>query len=277
MSEKYTPRDWLEFYKVTKEALEKKEQIITAKTPENKEIVFEMNKIREHWHNFYKEHNLQEIADSLPEQITLSQEQIQRIQELSKEQGFDTFILLPPNPDQYLDKLKQETSDKELAGLSEKKQYDNKKTYLSGTVKPNFPDKIKTINRPCLSAGRPKDKPYLLFLKSSLEVPDDTREQSASDLREQFKKNNLNGLTLSEYFIFQRNYTKTRINDKNPHPDAEYWTWLLDSELSETSSGAGQVLRAYWHPDDQQVLVDSDNSSYQHSSRGARSSAMFEL
>ncbi|MEW6408240.1 MAG: hypothetical protein AB1465_06150, partial [Patescibacteria group bacterium] len=278
------------------------------KTPEGREITFDFKEIREYWANFYREHNLPELAAALPETINLTLEQITRIQKLA-EQGYNHFILLPSPElqDQYLAQIKQETLDTPLEGLAESQQYTE--THLSDTVQPNFPDKIKTLNRE-------ENTPYLVFLKDLPEAEEETRNASAQELRiilespspdkarkklkeleEELKKTNpraevkefsdeflermtgkdLKGQTLPEYLIFQRDYTKRHKEEDRPHPEHQYYTWLLDSELSEDASEPGRVLGADWLPDDRRVRVDSYDSSHQYSYRGARSSAILSL
>ena len=155
-----------------------------------------------------------------------------------------------------------------VAGLSESVQYTE--TYLDDTVKLNFSDHLKSIHRP--------DRPYLLLIKDTAEVDPGTLGKSADKLRKLFSENQLNRLTLAEYLIFQRDYTLRHQDDKNPHPDTPYWTWLLDDELDESSKDySGRVLRAAWHSGDRQVDVGSRFVGFEHSDQGARPSAIFEL
>ena len=236
---------------------------IEAKTPEGEPILFDMEKIKEEWRAFYNEHNLSEMAQHLPDKINLTAEQIERIQALAETEGFNKFIILPENPQQYLEKIKQGT-EAELSGLKTDQQYSKEGTYLSDTVKPNFPDNITTLNRP-------QSKPYLLFLKDSPEVPEETLNKSADALRKEFEEKNLTGLTLQEYLLFQRDYTENHQTDANPHPDTKKWGWLLDSEVP------GRVLLSDWYSDDRQAGVGSGTPDDHGSGRGARSSAIFPL
>ena len=139
------------------EALKEKEAfpVIRAKTPEGKEIIFDLKEIREHWAKFYQDHNIPEMAEALPETISLTKEQIARIERLAEQEGFNHFLLLPENPDQYLGKIKEETGDKPLEGLPDGEQY--AEIYLWDEVKKSFPSKIQTKNRP-------EAKAYLLMV-----------------------------------------------------------------------------------------------------------------
>jgi predicted DNA binding CopG/RHH family protein len=261
------------------EITEKEEEehtIIRAQTPENKEIVFEMEKIKQHWLDAYEQNKLQELAKELePIAIRLSEQQIKEIQELARKEGFDYFILLPSieTQEKHLTQIKKQT-EKPIKGLKGKNQYSDQGTYLSDTVKPNFPDNIQTNNRP-------ENKAYLLFLKDTAQVDAETVNKPAEQLRKEFKKKNETGLTIAEYLLFQRDYTQRHINEKKAHPD-DYGgpgkaTRLLDSELDAKSSLPGQVLYAYWFPGFRQVEVRSYPASYSGSHSGARSSAIFEI
>ena len=242
------------------EALIEKEspKVIRAKTPEGREIIFDMKEIREHWATFYQNHNLPEMAESLPEIINLTPEQIARIERLAEQEGFNHFLLLPQNPDQYLPKIKQETS-KPLEGLPE--QYIKDGIYLLGIVRPSFPDQIKTQNRP-------EKKAYLVFQKASREVDKKTKNKSAKTLCQELKEKDLHGLTLTEYLLFQRDYTA----QNKTHPDQSSWAWLLDSELA-----SGEVLVAHWYSGDRQVRIVSRTPDSPDPFLGCRSSAILEI
>jgi len=252
--------------------------MITAETKEGKEIEFNLEEIKTYWIEFYQQNNLIELAKEIENiDINLTDEQIEKIREKAKE-GFDRLILLPKTEiqKQQLQKIKDQT-EKPMKGLKDKQQYlekpdssGQKGIWLSDTVQPNFPDKIQTNNRP-------ESKAYLLFLKDNLEVDDNTRNKTPEKLRQEFQKKQETGLTLAEYLIFQRDHTQRHIEEDKPHPDTQYVTWLLDSELDKQSSGPGRVLRADWLPDYRRVRVSSYPASDSHSSIGARSSAIFEI
>jgi hypothetical protein len=240
------------------------EQEITIKDKEGKETTISLEQLKEQWLNFYRNHHLEEMAQELEQtELTLTDEQIQRIQELAAKEGFNHFLLLPSpeTQQQCLQRIKEETG-KEIPGLPDKEQYASEGIWLSNTV---FPDKIATLNR--------STKPYLLFAKDEQEVDPETRNQTPDQLRQTFQQKNLTGLTLAEYLIFQREYTER--NKK--HPEDNYWTLLLDSELSPDSSGLGRVLFSHWSPDSRLVRVYSDAPGSHYPHFGARSSAIFEI
>ena len=264
--------------------------VLEVKTERGEPVEFNFEQIKNYWVDFYKKNNLPELAEAVEGmEITLTKEQQDRIKELAEKEGFDKMIIFAGNElmQQNSAKIKQET-EREMDGLVPKQQYKEKDdsgkpvgTWLSDTVKPAFPDKIKNNNRP--------DKPYILFCKDTPEVDEATRKalketegkgekkNSAENLREYFKKKGLTGYTLEEYLIFQREHTAQNKEAPKPHPDNDQSTWLLDSELDVDSSEPGRVLRASWGPDDRQVRVDSCAPDDSGSDIGARSSAIFEI
>jgi len=256
--------------------------MITAETKEGKTIEFNLEEIKTYWIEFYRQNNLTGLAEEIENiDINLTDEQIEKIKEKAKE-GFDKLILLPKTEiqKQQLQKIKEQT-EKPMKGLKDKQQYlekpdssGQKGIWLSDTVKPNFPDKIQTNNRP-------ENKAYLLFLKDNPQIDQETANKSPEKLREEFKQKNETGLTIEEYLISQRDYIQRHINDDQPHAD-DYRgpgkvTWLLDSELDEQSNEPGQVLYAGWNPDNRRVKVYSHPASDSNSDIGARSSAIFEI
>jgi len=264
--------------------------VLSAKNEKGEPVEFNFEQIKSYWVDFYKKNNLPELAEAVEElEITLTKEQQDRIKELAEKEGFDKMIIFAGSEIMQKNSagIKQET-EKEMDGLVPKQQYKEKDgsgkpvgTWLSETVQPAFPDKIKNNNRP--------DKPYILFYKDKSEVDEETRKalkeldgkgekkNSAENLREYFKKQGLTGYTLEEYLIFQREYTARNKEAAKPHPENDYSTWLLDSELSDEASEPGRVLRASWYPDSRRVRVDSGTPDYSPSDIGARSSAIFEI
>ena len=246
------------------------DQTILAQDKEGNEIEFNLEDIKNQWIEFYKQHNLKEIQEQVENiDIQLNNEQIDTIKEKTKE-GFNHFILLPSieTQKQQLTNIKEQT-EKPIKGLNDKQQYSYKGTHLWDDVEKNI-DHIQTNNRP-------ENKPYLLFIKDNPEVDEDTIDKSAETLRQTFEQKQETGLTIQEYLIFQRDYTQRHKQEDNPHPDTEYYTWLLDSELDEQSSGPGHVLRACWRSGFRQVRVSSFSASDPYHNSGARSSVIFSI
>ena len=256
------------------EKLKSLTQEITAKNKEGREVVFNLEEIRQEWIIFYRNINLSELAEEMETiDFNLTSEQIELLQEKS-EQGFDKLILLPSIElqEQHLQRIKEET-EKELKRLPANQQYDEKEgTHLSETIRPNFPDKITTKNRETTQS-----KPYFVFLKDTPEVDQETLGKTPDQLRKIFKQNKETGLTLFEYLVFQRDYTEKHQNDEKPHPETQKYSYLLDSELSPNSSTPGRVVGAGWLPDFRRVRVGSYSSGRSFPDGGARSSAILEI
>jgi len=245
--------------------------VITAETKEGKNIEFNLEQIKTYWIEFFKQHNLEETAEELEQaEIQLTEEQIEAMKQQIEQQGLDYLVLMPSTETQKkeLKKIKQET-EKPIKELKDNQQY-SKEGMFWGPADKDFPDHIQTNNRP-------KNKPYLLLIKDTPEVDPETVNKSPQELREIFKQKQQTGLTLEEYLIFQRDFTQRHKQEDKPHPDTEYWTWLLDSELDKDSSGPGHVLFADWNSGNRQVRVHSHPAANSYSSIGARSSAIFEI
>jgi hypothetical protein len=239
-----------------------------AETKEGKAIEFNLEEIKEHSIEFFKQSGLKELTQELENvEIQLTDEQISQIQEIIKENGFDSCFLFPSAESQakYLKSISEQTTEP-LKGLDKDKQYIEKNGMFWGPSDSDFPNHIQTNNRP-------KNKQYFSFFKDTQEPDKKTLNKTAAQLREIFKSKNLASYTLSEYLIFQRDY----VQKHKDHPETKYWTWLLDSELDAKSSEPGRVLDATWNPDDRQVKVLSHSADFSTSSLGARSSAIFEI
>ncbi len=248
----------------------KSETIIIAENEKGEPVEFDLEQIKQKSIEFYKKHNLEELANEI-ENIdpSLTEEQIDQLREKAKE-GFDSlwFFPAPEILHENLQKIIKETT-KPLPGLKDDQQYSDKAIFFSETVKPDI-DKIQTNNRP-------SGKPYFQFTKSEKEVPLDTMNKTARFLRDKLTKEKKTGFTLPEYFIFQRQYTETHKAEDAPHPDTSYWTWLLDSEFDSNSTYPGRVLGARWYLSSRHVGVYSFLPSDAVSDGGARSSAIFEI
>ena len=252
------------------EALKEKEtpKVISVKTPEGKEISFDLREIRENSLAFYRAHNLEEFADALPKEIRLSPESEARLRE-AMEAGFDRAVLLP-NPElqtQTTDKLFDEMATKPVAGLPDTEQYTA--PYITDPVKEK---KVTNQNRPLLKA-------YLLLYQSGA-IPEETKgktfPEAEQELDKLFGKDKWNGLTLEEYLILQRQECEERQDHEfdvwpvDPNKKSE-WTWLLDSRVP---SGC---VHASWFPRNRQVSVHWSEPKHSLSLLGARPAVVVPL
>lgn len=150
--------------------------------------------------------------------------------EAKAEDGFNLLIPFPSIKVQqaYLPLVIRE-AEEPMQGLADDQQF-QKIWFSPHPTELSSPDKIKSLNRP-------ENKPYFLLIRDDREAPEETLHRSADELRNIFKKKEETGFTLFEYLIFQRDYTLRHAKSKKPHPDIEYGSWLLDSQLPD-----GQVL-----------------------------------
>ena len=237
---------------------------IKAKTPEGIEVEFKLKEILNYSKEFYRKLNLDSWADALPDTLKLSQEQIEKLQQNIEKHGFNKMLIYPPVEIQNktLETLLQETT-KPIPGLDENEQYGKMKddgTRYEGFEK-WFSDDLKDIK----NINRPEGKCYIQLYKDKQEVPDETLRQTYSEARQYQKDNSLQGYTLAEYLIFQREFT---IQNKK-HPEHTRYSWLTDSELHSS-----RVLSSFWHPGVRRVLVLSDDFGYRNDDLGFRSSAI---
>lgn len=267
----------------------KKETVVRVENKEDEELEFNFEQIKNHWIDFYKSHNLEKSAEEIEKtEINLSDEQIAKFKEKAKE-GFDCFLLMPSIQTQKMElkDIERETG-KEMKGLVEDKtQYSEEGTWLSENMESYFSmGKLTSINveseyksDKISNSRRPRDKAYALFIKDTPEIEDNTINKSAETLRKEFQEKQETGLTFSEYLVFQRDFTQRHIDKDQPHPDAKYHTWLLDTECPiPRISVHKEIPEAHWYsPKYQQVRIGAFKDSDSSRLRGARSSVLFEL
>ncbi len=215
---------------------EKREpQEIKAQTPDNKELVFDLEKARQDFQDWYKEHNLD--IEEIPE-ISLNKEEIEEVKTLI-EQGLINDIAI------RADKVKYADLNKETA-----KGYNQ--TWQSSNFQSDggFDKLDEQETNPYLEANPEEDKPafHLVFYNNIKELDQDdvlkeTLGKSADDLKPWLEninkkhKVNLEGISLKDYLIIQRKYTEQAleqakqanpnidIKDKSLDMDAKKWTW----------------------------------------------------
>lgn len=229
---------------------------------EGREIKLDVREIFNSADKFYKEHNLQEFAASLPKDIKFSRDGEARIREALK-MGFDKAMILPAVDVQIrsLDPLIEELATKTAKGsVPEPDQYTA--PYVDSTAKAS-----QVRNRP--------SKGYMLLYQSK-PVPPETKGKTANELETMFKQKKWDGLTLSEYLVLQR---KEFEQNKNHSFDAysdeatdSQWTWLLDSRAS--SSG---VVHAHWYPWARRVLLRWHGAESSSARLGARPAVVVEI
>ena len=236
--------------------------IITTKTLEGERVELNIEQTLSHYKELFNNLNLTEWTNDLPETIELTEDQINEIKEQVEKHGFNRIRIMPSVEIQNssLRKLAEETH-KPIEGLEESEQYAGKG--LPWLSSPAELDKIKNKNRP--------EGCYIQLYKDNKEVPNETLDKTYPEARQYQKENNLQGYTLAEYLIFQREFTKENKN----HPDHENLTWLTDSEIGDSASS--RVLNSSWFISGRRLDVNSDGSDAHGGLLGFRSSAVFEI
>ena len=247
--------------------------LLTAVTPEGKEVSLDLNAIQMDSAMFCEEHGLNEFADYLKTlDPVLSEEAKTAIKEAIEKYGVDKFIIMPPEEMQTtaetVAKLKTALADTELVGLSTGDQYT--KSYMeSGCENPSFPD-----NEYGRQAKEKRKKAYILGYSSN-PVPDETKNLTFSEAEQYLKERNLNGLTLQEYYILQR----IEAEQNHDHSfdayvddmDKSNWTWLIDSRAPDG------CVRARWLPGNRRVEVYWISADARSPRQGARPAIVVPL
>lgn len=212
---------------------------------------------------FYQEHELQEFADNLPQEIHFSVEGKKRIREALK-MGFDNAIILPSTEIQgrSIDTLIEQMAKKPHAGLSDTDQYGDPGIGVGdGRKQPQ--------NRNNTA------KAYMLMYQSK-PVPPETKGKTPDQLETLFKQKKWNGLTMSEYLVLQRCELEKRKNHSFDAYDEDVaksqWSWLLDSRASRP-----KVACASWSAEGQCIDVHWDDVDDSDPELGARPTVVVEL
>ena len=249
------------------------ETTITAINKEtNQEIEINLETERIRWQTFFENHNFKDKVD-IPE-LTLNEEQIKEIQILI-EQGFvDKCAVIP-------DHLIYQELEPEMA-----KAYEKTGTGSNFDSDGGF-DELDKQETPRQSSGQANQQYRLIFYKKVQNLEDDkilkaTKGKSPDQIDkyiEQINKQHntdIQGISLKDYLIIQREFTETintdkNIQDKSRHMDEQGWSWCLKSRFKKS----GRVVDASWFPGDRQLLVNADDSSYSYSIHGSRLSRSF--
>ena len=205
-------------------------------------ITFSIEEKLEEYIAFYKKTKLNlppNFEDNIKE---IWENNIDEIQKVIQENGFNEMLLLPGNIPLT------ELNTKMTEGYNTTWESDNFKKdggSFAGAKSKNV-DKMRIVL--VHKTQNLKDRPEL---KQTLNI-------KGQDL----KRDQI--LTLEDYLIFQKKYFK----ETGEHLDADGWTWLA------TESGA-RLVGAGWGPSDSQVDVRADGLGYQSEDLGARPSLSF--
>jgi hypothetical protein len=242
------------------------DDFIEHRTDTNQEIHLNLTEIKQESIDFYNQNNLPEFSQSLPDTISFSKENQQRIRE-AMQQGFDSALILPDlsTQDQAgIPQLKTKLSDTELPGLQKTEQYTP--SYLESPIESQH------SIRPGQETKR--QSAYLL-LYSQDPILESTKNKTYPQCEEIFKQNNWDGLTLPEFYLIERKecakHQDHRMFAYNNNNKESQWTWLLDSHVPDG------CVRAYWFPDYRQVHVSWLRSVFAFSLLGARPAVVVQI
>jgi len=140
---------------------------------------------------------------------------------------------------------------------------------------------------------RPPNQPYLVLLKDTLEVEEDTLNRSARELRnpqlqsylEGENKPNIgtllsiynegkenSGLTSAEYFVFQKDF----LIRHGVHPDTTNGTILLSTERRYNSE-PNELPVATWNKNDHRIHLFSQSKMSSSSTIGTRFTKIYKI
>ena len=241
---------------------------IKAKTQESTSVILDeagkeivnLETLRQEWAKFYGDHDLEDLANNLPESIKLSSEALAKLREAA-EQGFDKAVLLPSLELQtaHLDELINQMATQPAPSMDDSDPNQYTAPYIETKAKSSIPQ------------NRPTDKAYLLLYQSN-PVPQETKGKTFAAAKQEldklFGEGKWNGLTLQEYLILQRQEFEANkdhsFDEYSDNADQSQWTWLLDSRAP---SGC---VAAYWNPRDRQVSLHWDEPENSYPKLGAR-------
>jgi MoxR-like ATPase len=225
--------------------------------------VLDLNKALRESREFFIASGLNELANRLPNKISIDAIHRARIIEALR-QGFDQAIIMPSIGSQMAHRtdVLHKTIVTPLAGLSTVDQY----------TAPYYSEKDKILT--ASMENRPTTKAYILMYQSG-NIPRETMGKNPTQLLALFAKNRWNGLTLDEYCLLQR---KEAIKNKDHRFDAyssdpakSNWGWLLDARVPDG------FVHAPWDPGAHRVDLYWDDAESSGSSLGARPAVVVEI
>ena len=169
---------------------------IIGKTPDGKEVRFEISEQLEYWRDFYKEQGIDWV--DLPESIELTEEQKREIKRLIEEVGLDKMIIIPEGLADTGDKY-EKLHDEMSKGYS--------KSFQGGCFKDD--GRFKGIENK-------NNGLRIVIVKDIQNLEDDelhneTKGKSVDNLEAEdgiFAEKGLRGLDLATYLVLHREYYK---------------------------------------------------------------------
>jgi hypothetical protein len=191
-------------------------KIISAISPEGKEIRFELKEQLEYWNDFYKDEKVDWIT--LPENIKITKEQQKEMERLITEFGFDKMIIIPEN-------LAATGADYEKLHTLMSKGYNE--THQSDGFK---------ADGGFAGLKNKSDKLRIILTKDVKELSDDnlfkqTLYETINALEGAngiLTKNKLKDLDVATYLVYQKEYFRRT----GKHLDVVYYTVFLEQVRS---------------------------------------------
>jgi hypothetical protein len=231
-------------------------KIISAISPEGKEIKFELKEQLKYWNDFYKDEGVNWVF--LPEKIKITKEQQKEMERLITEFGFDEMIIIPENLAATGDNY-EKLHTLMIKGYNETRQSNDFKTDGGFAGLKNKSNKLRII-----------------LTKNIKELDDD--ELFKQTLGKKMVEltapdgiltiNKLEGLGADVYLVKQRKHFK----ETGKHLDEKKWTWLPEVEAT-----SGHVSCCRWSSDDGWFRFYAGPSTGSGSDLGCRLAGSFEI
>ena len=253
---------------------------INGRTPEGKEIRFELREQAKYWNKFYQGEGV-EWAEAIPEDIKITFEQEKEMKRMIEELGFDKMIIIPEG-------LTGEAEFKEVVDKDGKteirlKKADERYIKLHAKMSVGYEETLQSDNYKTdggLGASRDKRKGLRIILTKEVqtlgedEIFRETKGKSAEDLEEGvFKEKQVTGFTESEYLVYQREYHKRTGKHLDDWQKENCWTWLPGSERPV----CGRVPFALWDTDYDRVAFNSNAPASHYEDLGCRLVGSFKV
>lgn len=224
--------------------------VITVKDFENKDKVFDFEKILQNNRDFFIKNGMPEAADNLPQTIKLDKKQIERIEQLA-EKGFTGFFVFPPRLDEYLEKLLKVQEQIKING-------DFKVSSVRFMTFSEV-EEIKTSNRNT-------NRHYLFFFRDYIERRSLRPTQETNEEKEnQLKDDDLSGFTLAEFLVFFKDHA-----DKKAQLQSEE-TILFDSQVNDS------YIQFYFNAFEKKIYITTLKKDNEYHNQVIKEAQIFEL
>lgn len=212
--------------------------------------------------DFFKAHNLDQLAAALPEKI--EKEKINdEIVEAAEAAGLTTGFVFPPYSalQEQTEKMVSELAESKSDSLSDEHQY----------ASPWIQDLTELTN--CVARER-GDRPYVLLYSPEF-YPNETRNLTADQLDKMFAEKNWTGLAAHEYLVLQRIASEANgdhsFDDYVSDTARSQWMWLLDSRVPKG------VMMGYWNPAKKRVEIGWCKANNKNEKRGSHPTVVLPL